>query len=200
MKVLSPITHGLVLVAAVVAAFLFESVPVLSHYSLQAVALTVLVFFLIKILSTKNRQLRLLPRYATFELTLITFALLLCIGGTGNLSSPLFFLTYLHLFIIVLSTYPGSAITTGLAITWYHYALNMDSAGAHISTLLSIPIMLAIFLYAKNELEHAQTQSALLDLEEKRNSHLEKTLEKQAQKIAQVDDLINTDLTEPENE
>ncbi len=183
MKVLSPLSHGLVLVTAVVLAYLFEIIPGVKNFALQVVGLTLLAFFLIKYLSHKTQKLTLIPRYATLELAILTFGLLLCIGATGNLTSPLFFLAYVHLFVVVLSTYPESAVVTGMAVIWYHYAISPQTAGDHVSSLLSLPIMLAIFLYAKNEHEKSVQESALRNLEEQKLNQLQNTVRAQAEKI-----------------
>ena len=186
-KVLSPLTHGLVLVTAVVLAYLFEKIPGINNFALQAVAVALLAFFLIKYLGHKTTRLTLIPRYATLELAIITFGLLLCIGATGNLASPIFFLAYLHLFIIVLSTYPESAIVTGMAVVWYHYALSPQTAMSDISSLLSLPVMLAIFLYAKSEHEKSVRENTLRSMEEQRVNQLQNTIQAQAEKIESLD-------------
>lgn len=186
-KILSPVSHGLVLVTAVVLAYLFETIPGVKNFALQAVAVAVLAFFLIKYLSHKTHRLTLIPRYATLELAILTFGLLLCIGATGNLASPIFFLAYIHLFIVVLSTYPESAVVTGMAVVWYHYALSPQTVTTHVSTLLSLPIMLAIFLYAKNEHEKSVQENTLRELEEHKSEQLEKTVQAQAEKIESLE-------------
>ncbi len=84
---------------------------------------------------------------------LMTFALLLLIGSTGNLESLFFPLTYLHLFFLVLSAHSVTAVVTTLGLMLFHLSLNPQMAIHDWSNVLTIPILLVLFLFTKRQHE-----------------------------------------------
>lgn len=142
-----PTLHAVALVSSVVIAYLWLKTPFLLPYSIQAVAVSTFIYFILK----RARFWRVLPDYASFGLVLVTFSLLLIIGKTGNLSSPLYPLTYIHLFFLVMSTYPPVAIVVMGTACLFHLSLApIIDLGVliHIATL---PIVMIFFLFAKQQ-------------------------------------------------
>ena len=107
--------QAILLVAAVALAYFWLQVPALSRYSLQIFAATVFVFFVIKRLK-KAKLWHVLPESMSLEMALVTFAFLLLIGATGNIESHFYVLTYIHLFLLTLTTRVSTAISTTVAV------------------------------------------------------------------------------------
>ncbi len=145
-----PTLHALVLLTAVTLAYLWLRTPFLLPYSIQAVAISTICYFVLK----KTKPWHLLPGQTSFELAFVTFSLLLVIGKTGNLTSPLYPLTYIHLFFLVMSTRPSVATAVMAGAALFHLSLSpvLDlSVFVHLATL---PIVMVFFLFAK--LQHEE--------------------------------------------
>ncbi|NCN83174.1 MAG: hypothetical protein GW947_04385 [Candidatus Pacebacteria bacterium] len=153
--------HTLALFAAITLAYLWLSIDLLRPYSLQIFALTIAVFFISKRMS-RAKLWHIVPEHATLEITLLTFAFLLLIGATGNLASPFFFLSYVHLFFLVLATRPATAIFTTIAVALFHFGLDNSIVVTSLQTLLSLPMLLFIFLFAKAQYDEASTSKAII--------------------------------------
>lgn len=146
--------HAIVLLITITLAYLWLQVPFLEKYSFQIFAFFVVIFLIIKRYK-KAKIWHILPDWASYEITVLTFAFLLLIGATGNTRSLFYPLGYIHLFFLVMTTHIPTAIVATIAIMLFHYALD---PGVDISTLQSIitlPIMLAIFLFARKQYDEA---------------------------------------------
>lgn len=142
-----PTFHAVALVSSIIVAYLWLKTPLLLPYSIQAVAASTLIYFILK----RARFWQVLPDYASFGLVLVTFSLLLIIGKTGNLTSPLYPLTYIHLFFLVMSTYTPVAVVVMATACLFHLSLApiIDlSVLVHVATL---PIVMLFFLFAKQQ-------------------------------------------------
>lgn len=164
--------HTIALVLTVAGAYFWLQISSLEALSLQAFALSILIFLAIKRLK-KAKLWHILPRKSSLELIPLTFAFLLVIGATDNLASSLFFLTYLHLFFLVFTTRQSTAIATSMAIMVFHFALAPISSGGEISILLSIPLLLVIFLFAKKQYDEVIVKTKIIAREEKEIASLE---------------------------
>ncbi len=103
----------------------------------------------------------------SIEIALATFAYLLLIGATGNTQSVFFPLTYVNLFFLVFSTQPITAIITTVAIMMFHYGLEESMTITEISSLVTLPIILFFFLFAKNQYQTVkQTEKQLQEEDE----------------------------------
>jgi hypothetical protein len=103
----------------------------------------------------KAKAWHILPDWASLEITLITFAFLLLIGATGNTLSPFYPLTYIHLFFLVMTSHIQTAIVATIAIMLFHYAVEPEMSMATIQAITTLPIMLAIFLFARKQYDEA---------------------------------------------
>ncbi len=153
--------HILALLASIVFAYVWLSLDALRPYSLQIFSLTIAVFFISKRMA-KAKLWHIVPEHATLEVTLLTFAFLLLIGATGNLASPFFALSYIHLFFLVLATRPVTAITTTIATALFHFSLASAVGLESLQTLISLPVLLLIFLFAKAQYDEANTSKAII--------------------------------------
>jgi len=158
---MSSLLHTIALVTTIVFAYIWLSVDALQPYTLQVFALTVAVFFIAKRLG-KAKLWHIAPEHSSLEITLLTFAFLILVGATGNLNSPFFALLYVHLFFLVLSCRPSTAIITTVVTVLFHLALAGTVTLAAAQTLISLPILLLIFLFAKNQYDEAQAAQAII--------------------------------------
>lgn len=144
--------HAVSLLLSLILAFIIVQSPYLANYSLQAIAITTFIFFGSKIWRRKKIY-HLLPESNSFDMVLITFALMIIVGSTGNLDSPLSFLVYIHLFVLVMTTNYITAILTGAGALLFHYSLITQFEIHQLSQLITIPIVLIFFLFAKEQKE-----------------------------------------------
>lgn len=152
------------IVVAVALAYLWLQVPLLREYSLQIFALMMVVFFVIKRLR-KAELWHIAPEPGSFELTIITFSFLLLIGSTGNTSSIFFPLGFIHLFFIVLATTVPVAIVATASVMLFHYAADPRLGIELVQTLITLPIMLALFMFAKFQYDQSKYQEKVLEKE-----------------------------------
>lgn len=146
--------HALALLLAITLAYLWLQVEVLRNYSFQIFALFVAIFLIGKRFK-KAKAWHILPDWASLEITLITFAFLLLIGATGNTKSLFYPLAYVHLFFLVMTSHVQTAIVATVAIMLFHYAVEPQLDISTIQTIITLPIMLAIFLFARRQYDEA---------------------------------------------
>lgn len=146
--------HALALLLAITLAYLWLQVPILKQYSFQIFSLFVAAFLIMKRFK-KAKLWHIMPDMASFEITLITFAFLLLIGATGNTKSLFFPLGYIHLFFLVMASEVPTAIIATVAIMLFHYSVEPSLETATLQAILTLPIMLAIFLFARKQYDEA---------------------------------------------
>lgn len=166
--------------------------PTLSYYSLQIFAFVVALYFVHKRLS-KAKIWHLAPAHQSYEMILATFAFLLIIGYTGNFDSPLYALTYVHLFFLVFSTQVSTSITISLLLLIFHYALSGVGHPALLSELLTIPLLAAFFLFAKHQYEEVLKEKRIIEGEEEALSN---SLESQRQMSTLLADFVQPKLAQ----
>ncbi len=149
---MSAFLHTVVLVATVGLVYAWLQSPLLEPYALQAFATSVVVYFGLKRLR-RAKLWHLTPHLLSWEMVVATFAFLLVIGATGNLDSPVWALTYVHLFFLVLATPVGTSITMALAIMLFHYTLGGYDWARDWPAFASLPILTVLFLFAKHQHE-----------------------------------------------
>lgn len=158
-------THIFWLSLAVITAYLWSSFPFLAKYSLQAFATSTILYFLFKKLYSP-KSWNLLPQKESLEMIFITFALLTLLGGTGNLDSILYPITYIHLFFLVFFSETWTAIIVTMQIILFHYALTPLTTASQISHLVIVPIVLVFFLFAKDRYQEAKNEKLIIKEEE----------------------------------
>lgn len=175
--------HSLILSLAICLVYAWLKLPFLSPYSLQLFAGVVLLYFIIKkVHKATIRQL--LPAQSSIEMAVITIAFLLLIGATGNIRSVLFALSFVHLFLLALKTDLVTACIVTIEVVLFHFALTPQASLAELSFLISLPVVMVFFLFAKQQYfksfsqqqklaaQQAQlTQSQLIDQKLERFMH-----------------------------
>lgn len=163
---MSPTKHTILLLIPVLLAYIWITNPVLNPFSLQAFTISSLGYFVVKKLN-KAEIWHILPKNFSLELMFITFAILLLIGSTGNAQSLFYPFTYIHLFILVMSCKEKTAIIVAMSTILFHYALETSVTSGDIATILTIPMMLLFFLFAKKQYDDAILSHSIIKKEEK---------------------------------
>jgi hypothetical protein len=162
---MSALVYRLLLLSSVIAAFFWLQVPELHRYSGQVFALVVVIYFVLKRLSNAKIW-HLAPNVLSVELPLVTFAVLILIGATGNLHSIYYPVSYIHLFFLVFATDVGTSILILLAIILFHYGLAPAFTSQEISFLSSLPVITLFFMFAKAQYTQAQTNQKIVQNQE----------------------------------
>jgi hypothetical protein len=154
----------LALSAAIVVAYVWLSLPPLAEYSLQAFAGCILLYFLLKRIN-QARLWELLPSTAVDEMTLVSFAFLLLVGGSQGTQSVFFPLIFVYLFFVSMTMNLITAIVISLETMIFFYALTPSATQLNLSHLFSIPVVMIFFLFAKYQYDQAQYQQNLAEIE-----------------------------------
>ncbi len=162
---MSAILHTLSLLLAIAAAFVWLHVPWLAPYSLQVFAAAVILYLVIKRIK-KSALWHVAPGVMSVELALLTFAVLLVIGHTGDTQSLLFSLSYILLFFLVFSAEVSTAIVSTIFIMLYFYALANQMTSQDAANLLTLPLMLVFFIFAKAQYQQVTQKRDQLAQEE----------------------------------
>lgn len=150
MSKLSPLIQLLTIWLSLIAVFLWVQTPALTGFSLQAFALAMLLYFGLKRLA-RSKWSHLAPTPGSLEMPIITFALMLLVGSTGNTESVLFPLAYLHLFFLILSTETLTAVGSVAGLMLFHWALMSNPSLAGWTDIASLPILGLIFFFSKHQ-------------------------------------------------
>jgi len=157
--------HTLVILLFMVGIFWWLEIARLNQYSLQLMAILILVYFLIKRIN-QSRIWQLLPTAMSIEIALTTAGFLLLIGSTGNLSSIFFPLVYVNLFFLVFASHTGTAIFATFGEVLFHFAMASQPTPAEISSLLSLPLFLVMLIFAKHQYQQSNQRKAKLAQED----------------------------------
>ncbi len=168
------ILPGLLVAAGAALAYVWLHLPMLSNFSMQAFAGTLLILIILRKLR-REKTWQLLSDQPQVELPLLTFAFLLLIGATGNIESYFYPAIYVYLFIVALAAPAGAAITAAMAAMLFFYALSGRFGPQEAGALITLPVILVFFLFAKRQYENSlatqqnlrQSQSQLEALEGK---------------------------------
>jgi len=195
-KRLPPAIHTLVLLLSLLASYLFVSWPSLEKYSLQVVAAATIVFFLLKLFNQQKFH-HLIPQHASFEAALVTFIFTLLIGATGNTNSIFYPLIYIYLFLLVFSTYTQTAIATTLGLMLYQYLLMpVTTTYVDMFDLISLPIILVFFIFAKQQHEELIKEQQALELEDKTLDQLQAQVKTLSDQLAITQSELNHSVTQ----
>ncbi len=178
--------HTALLLFAIFLAFIWLQIPILKPLSLQAVAISTVCYFVIKKYNRAKLK-HILPQENSAEMALVTFSLLLLIGNSGTLNSPLFPLTYIHLFFLVMSSSRSTAITVGPATALFHFGLEPTISLSNIGHLITIPIILLFFLFAREQHEEVIKEKQTIAQEEVLLTQCSKETRKLQDKLANLE-------------
>ncbi len=140
--------HTLLLVLGIGAIYFWLHVPELKIYSLQVFAGLGLGYFVLKIVTRKKLR-QFLPTTMSLETVMATMAFLLLVGSTGNTASWFFPLSYVYLFFIAFSSHVVTSLVIAFLVVLFHYGLNPEMSQAGLASLISLPVVMIFFLYAK---------------------------------------------------
>lgn len=161
---LSTSLQTILLLATVLFAYIWLSNPFLSHYSLQIFAFSTIIYFLLKRYS-KAKIWHIAPSQMSLEILFASFSFLMLIGASGNRESIFYPLVYVHLFFLVFATRPVTSITVTGALMWFHYALSATVSTADMSDLLTLPLIMGFFIFAKSQYQEVIKKAYLLKKE-----------------------------------
>lgn len=152
------IAHSLMLLTATVGTYLWLITPSLTPYTLQLVAVLILIYASTHWFRssrqeprTKNQQLKTVP----LDLTLLTTIILLLVVETGALASPFIFLLYFLLFAVaMLFEIEATLLLTGTLLIFFLIFPGTDLTDiAHLSELLAIIMITPLTLYVSHQHE-----------------------------------------------
>jgi hypothetical protein len=173
---MSALIQRLLLVMSVLAAYFWLELPLLHPYSLQAFLAMIVAYFIAKRINNRQAKLwHLAPTKLTVEMPIVTFAILLLIGATGNITSPLYPLTYIHLFFLAFATDALTAILTTCLIMLFHFGLMPQMNNTDLSHLATLPLMLFLFLFAKDQYRQALTGKLVMNQDDAELTHAHQT-------------------------
>ncbi len=172
-------------------------VPGLADLALQGFVGALGLFFITKRLQNA-KMWHVLPHTHSPELGLLTFAFYLLIGATGNLSSPLLPLSFIHTFVVVFTAGPYTAIVTAASAFVFHWYQAPAIGMSEIVSLSIIPLLLVYFLFARRQYDALKqeenqliAETVALDLT---SSRLESVLTALEQRVHPKFESIRTEL------
>lgn len=191
------------LVLSFVLIAVWMSIPWLEQYSLQLVALSLLVFLALRFKHNRENLTQLIPKKGSSELIPVTIVFMLFISATGNTHSWVYPLTYVYLVMIIFSLEKKTAGILALC-TFLLQAFLVNTFTVQESIiLLNIPVISGVLLFAKQQYEKAQIEEQLLVEEESQlaSSLLENTaLESYIQEFLLPKTEVLASLEQPETE
>jgi hypothetical protein len=157
---MSVFLHALLLLASVMIAYSWLSMPFGTRYAPQVVALTLLCYLVAKKLRKASFK-NLLPSFASIEMPILNLGLLILIGSTGNLDSMFFPLSFLNLFFLVMACeWSVSSLAVGLVVL-FHYSLTPELSPKDLANLLALPFLYVCFLFARSQYMQAKKENSL---------------------------------------
>jgi cell division protein FtsW (lipid II flippase) len=149
--------HTILLILAAFGVYVWLSLPGLSIYTLQLVALLVLLYLGSHWLRAKK------PRWfhrktITVDITILTTMILLLVTETGALTSPLFFLTYFLLFAVsLLYEIEATLVLTGVFILYFLFLPGTTLTGTegltHLAQIISLIMITPLAILTGHQYE-----------------------------------------------
>ncbi|MDQ3008345.1 MAG: hypothetical protein M3Q81_01995 [bacterium] len=161
---MSVLYNTLIILSSIVAAFIWVSTPALQPYSLQVLALAMILYLVLKKFS-RSGWWHLAPGFMSLDMACLTFSTLLLIGATGNTNSPFFAVGYIHLFLLIFTARVRTALLATGGVILFHYTINPELTMANAGQLLSLPVMSFFFLFAKDQYLKAYHQRQIIEAE-----------------------------------
>ncbi len=178
--------HTALLGLTILAVYIWLQIPALSDYSLQVFAVTALLYFVLKALA-RRKIWHIAPSKKSLEMAIATFALLLLVGSTGNIDSPLFALTYIHLFFLVFAAHESTIILIVPLLVLFHYAVSPTTWSTDLAELITLPVIAFFFLFTKRQHDEVMQDRAIIAAEDQELAQL------QHQKI-DIEELVRNDI------
>lgn len=157
--------HTILLIAAAFGVYVWLSLPALSIYTLQLVALLILLYLGSHWLRAKK------PHWfhrktITVDITILTTMILLLVTETGALSSPLFFLTYFLLFAVaLLYEIEATLVLTGVFILYFLFIPGTTLTGTegltHLAQIVSLVMITPLAILTGHQYEKVLEEKVL---------------------------------------
>jgi len=167
--------QSVLLLGAIAVAYIVLHIPALSGYSLQVFAGSLVLFFILKRIK-RAKLWHILPDKMSLEIGLLTFAFTYLIGATGNTHSIFYPLSYIHLFLLIFSSTPLTSVSTIIFLMLFHYSLEPNLSIEEVGSVLSLPVIGMILLFAKKQYDEVHVKEVEL---EKELVKLDKTSQKE---------------------
>lgn len=154
--------HSIVLIASAVLAYIWTLSPNLSLYTLQLIAVLILIYFATHFIR-KRRPKEGDRAVLTIDLIILTLIILLLITQTGALDSPFFFTIYFLLFATsLLFELESTLILTSVLLGFFALepSTNLDNP-LHLAHLLSLPAIMPLAIFTAHEYEKAYEERHL---------------------------------------
>jgi len=179
---MSSLYQTLFITLAVIFAYIWFNIPILADYSLQAFAFSILLYIILKRLNQTNVW-NILPNTAVDEMSLITFSFLILVASTGAVTSIFFPLNYVLIFFLAMTCTAPTAIITTLELSIFYYALSPNLLPYNISMIVSLPVILIFFLFAKRQYEDLQKSKQVIAMENEQIINYQQFVEEQNKRI-----------------
>lgn len=152
------------LTSALLLAYSVSLIPGIHTFALQGFAIVVLIFFVIKRLK-KRKIHHIAPEGNSHEMALLTFGFFFLIACTGNIHSPFFMLSFIHLFFLSISTTPLVSLAVVTETVILYVVMNHQMTISDLLVLLPLPLTLIIFIFAKEQYAELQKATHILERE-----------------------------------
>lgn len=149
------VLHTILLISVVTGVYFWLASPVLSLYTLQLIAVLILIFAGTHWTRHKVGAKPRLRNTVTLDLSLLTAAVLLLVTETGALASPFFFFIYFLLFAVSMLFEIETTLVLTAILVVYHLLLPTTDLGdlAHLSELLALVMITPLALFTGHEYE-----------------------------------------------
>lgn len=154
--------HTILLISSVAGVYIWLSLSALTPYTLQLVAVLVLLYLGSHYLRTKAPQL-FHRNHITLDITILTSMILLLVTETGALTSPFFFLCYFLLFAVaMLYEIEATLVLTGVFILFFLFLPGTDLSDlAHLSELIALVMITPLAILTGHQYETNLTSQLL---------------------------------------
>lgn len=150
------VLHTILLVMATAGVYLWLTLPTLAPYTLQLVAVLVLLYLGSHWLRARH------PNWfhhgsVTIDITILTSMILLLVSETGTLSSPFFFLCYFLLFgVAMLYEIEATLVLTATLLLFFLLLPSTNLADLpHLSSLLALVMITPLAIFTGHQYESA---------------------------------------------
>jgi hypothetical protein len=157
------ITHSLLLLFASAGTYLWLITPSLTPYTLQLVAVLLLIYAATHWFRKPKRSQASTPTsHIPLDLTLLTIIILLLVVETGALASPLIFLLYFLVFAVaMLFEIEATLMLTGTLLAFFLLLPSTNLTDlAHLGELLAFVMITPLSLYISHQHEDIARQKA----------------------------------------
>lgn len=154
--------HTILLLSSAFGVYFWLSTPTLAPYTLQLVAILVLLYLGSHYLRAKKPKL-FRRNTITLDITILTALILLLVTETGALVSPLFFFCYFLLFgVAMLYEIEATLVLTGTLILYFLFLPDTNLSDlSHLSELIALVMITPLAIFTGHQYEVTLEQKTL---------------------------------------